>query len=557
MPDRFDLGKHRRTVTCASPEAQRWFDLGLNWCYGFNHEEGVGCFRRALEHDPDCAMAHWGVAYGSGPFYNLPWRHMGEAEATRQTAICHDHISRARALRGRVTDVEAALVDALATRFQAPHPVAPEEFDRWDDDYADAMRRVYKRFPDDVDVAALFAESLMTRTPWLLWDTARGVPADGADTVEAIAVLERAMEQTETAEGRQHPAILHLHIHALEMSPEPERALVSADVLGTLCPDAGHMNHMPGHIYAQCGKYLDAKAASERAIRADRLFVDYHGLHSFYTTSYCHDLHLMMHACMMLGQSVPARAAANEIKAVLTPDVLTFDDRPQMTATMDGYYSMTSHVLVRFGLWQDILDTPLPPDPDLYPVSTAMAHYARVVALAAQCRFPEADAALNAFRAARDAMPADYMFFNCLTRDILAIAEAMAEGELAYHRGAPETGLEFLRTAVQLCDGLAYSEPWPWMHPPRHALAALLSEQGQFEEAERLYREDLGLVPTVQRCCRNENNVWSLHGLAECLRRRGAKDELATIDPMLAVAAAMADVPVRASCCCRGAPPAA
>ncbi len=551
MPGRFDLGRHGRSVTTRSGAAQRWFNLGLNWCYGFNHEEGVKCFLLAIEADPACAMAHWGAAYGTGPFYNLPWRHLGPAEADKVTSFCFDHSRRALGLIDGVSEVEADLIKALTMRFQTPEPVSGEGFDSWDDAYARAMRAVYRKHPDDLDVIALYAEALMTRTPWRLWDTRRGVPAKGADTAEAIDALERAIGLSEARGEAQHPAILHLHIHALEMSPEPEKALTSADRLGELCPDAGHMNHMPGHIYVQCGLYEKAKRASEKAICADRMFADYAGSYSFYTTARAHDLHLMMAACMFLGQFTSAIAAADEICAVLTPDVLTFDDRPQMTITMEGYHSMYAHVLVRFGKWEEIARLPLPGDRELYCVSTAMIFYARVVALAALGRFGEAEQARADFYGARETIAPDREFFNNSALDILGVAEAMLEGELAYHRGDIEPAFEHLRAAVDRSDALAFSEPWPWMHPPRHALGALLCAQGQYEEAEGVYRADLGMDDTLQRCCRHPGNVWALQGLAECLRERNAHDELQRIEPDLTRALALADEPIASSCCCR------
>ncbi len=273
MNDYFDLGKHTRKVTTHSTEAQLWFERGLNWCFGFNQEEGVKCFQKALEFDPHCAMAHWGIAYGAGPFYNMPWFDFSAEEATHCTQFCFDHIAKARSLLEGATVEEAGLISALSTRFQQPHAVPLTEFSRWDDDYANEMRTLYQQFPDDLDIAALFVEAMMTRTPWRLWDVKSQNPPEGADTLECLDVLETAIERTKATMTSPHPAILHLHIHCLEMSPTPERALKSAHALRTLCPDAGHMNHMPGHIYVLCGLYEDAKIVSEKAIRADRMYL--------------------------------------------------------------------------------------------------------------------------------------------------------------------------------------------------------------------------------------------------------------------------------------------
>ena len=300
----FDLGTHTRTITTDSPEAQYWFNHGLNWCFGFNQEEGLKCFKKASEYDPKCAMAYWGIAYAAGPFYNMPWCDFGDTEIIQCTRLCYAHVQHAKSLIQGLTKVEAQLIYALAYRFQTDHPASQQTFNKWDDDYADAMRKTYEKNPDDMDIAALFVEAMMTRTPWKLWDVKTGQPGENADTLECLEVLELAIKLAEDKKIQQHPAILHLHIHVLEMSGNPERALQSSDILGTLCPDAGHMNHMPGHIYVLCGLYDKAKSASEKAIAADRLYRAYAGDHNFYTTARCHDLHLMMYACMFLGQFI-------------------------------------------------------------------------------------------------------------------------------------------------------------------------------------------------------------------------------------------------------------
>lgn len=549
----FDLGAHTRPITTTSPEAQHWFDLGLNWCYGFNHEEGVVCFQKALDHDPGCMMAHWGIAYGTGPFYNNVWRQFSAAEADTATRICHAHIQAAQALDG--TAVERALVAALARRFQLPHSVPGETFDRWDDDYAAAMRAVYAAHPEDDDVAALTAEALMTRTAWKLWDVRSGLPAPGSDVLEAVAIIEASIARNHAGGASQHPAILHLHIHATEMSAEPEQAMHSADLLGDMCPDAGHMNHMPGHTYVLCGEYEKAKHASEKAIRADDLYVAHAGAFNFYTTARCHDLHLMMYTCMFLGQLEPALAAADKMCATLSKEVLSVKDRPQMAITMEGYFAMRMHVLVRFGLWQQIVDAPMPDDPVLYCVSTAMHHYAKGVAQAALGNAEVAEAERVKFHAAVARVPENRRFFNNAAQSILAVGEMMLEGEVAYHAGDYTKAFDHLREAVHRSDTLEYTEPWAWMHPPRHALAALLAEQGHFAEAEDVYRSDLGLNDKLHRCAQHHDNVWALHGLVECLRLRGETSELPALEDKLARALAKADVPITSSCLCRAATP--
>ena len=549
--DRFNLGAHTRKIRTSSAEAQRWFDLGLNWCFGFNQEEGVKCFRKALEFDPDCVMAHWGIAYGSGPFYNLPWRDFGKAEADRFSKVAFDHLQIALELsRGR-EDVERHLVEALTRRFQQPHGVSPEEFDRWDDDYAAGMRRVHTAFPDDQDVMALLVEALITRTPRRLWDVKTGLPARNADTLEAANLCARSTAMTDAAGQRPHLAILHLHIHLMEMSNHPEQAMRSADLLSTLAPDAGHLNHMPSHIYVLCGDYEKARIVSEQAIRSDDMYADYAGSRNFYVTARGHDLHLMMHTCMFLGQYTPALAAAEKIRAIMTEDILTMKDRPKLMMMTEAYYGMKMHVLVRFGRWREIIAEPPLGDPAVYCVSYPMHHYARGIAFATLKDEAAADRERALFREAVARMPADRRFLSNFARATLGVGEAMLDGEVEYHRGNYEQAFAHLREAVHRDDNLNYTEPWAWMHPPRHALAALLMEQGHYAEAEAVYRDDLGLSGRVQRCTQHPNNVWSLHGLVECLQRRGETEELPALEAKLAAALAKVDVPINSSCMCR------
>ncbi|MHB8268775.1 tetratricopeptide repeat protein [Bradyrhizobium sp.] len=549
--DRFNLGSHSRIVSTGSSETQRWFDLGLNWCFAFNKAEGVKCFRKALEFDPECVMAHWGIAYGCGPFYNMTWRDHGEEEANNATRIAYEHIQIARALAHRGTALENRLVETLARRVQKPHCVQPEEFDRWDDEYAAELRRVYHQHRDDHDVAVLFIEALIMRTPRRLWDVKTGLPAKDSDVIEALEVCERAIGLAEREGLKQHPALVHLHIHILEMSNEPERAAASAAGLATMCPDAGHMNHMPGHVYVLCGEYQKAKIASAKAIAANDLYLAYAGALTPYTTACAHDLLLMMHACMFMGRYQDSIGAANKLRGMLTKEVLSVKGRPRFATSLEGYYSMTLHVMVRFGRWQEIIDAPLPDDPELYLVSTSMYHYAKGVAYASIKRFDDADQERALFQDSLRRIPSHRKVFNNSAHSILAVGEKMLDGELEYHKGNHELAFAHLREAVHRDDNLEYIEPWAWMHPPRHALAALLAEQGHYSEAEEVCRDDLGLSDRIQRCAQHPDNVWALHGLAECLQQRGEVEELGVVQRKFASAMTFADVPITSSCMCR------
>jgi tetratricopeptide (TPR) repeat protein len=398
---------------------------------------------------------------------------------------------------------------------------------------------------------ALLAEALITRTPRRLWDVKSGRPAEGSDVLEAIAICERSMEILTQAGKQQHPAIVHIHIHALEMSDDPGRSMEAADALAAMRTDAGHMNHMPGHTYVLCGDYERARAASIRAMEVNDRFIAYAGALTPYTTACAHDIHLMMYACMFLGKYTDSIAAANKMRTLLTKDVLSVQNRPKFSMGLEGYYSMKTHVMVRFGRWQDIIDEPMPDDPQLYLVTTAMHHYAKGVAHAALKQIPQAEKERILFRESLARIPASRRFFNNNAHAVLGVGEKMLDGELEYHKGNYEFAYEHLRESVRRDDNLEYIEPWAWMHPPRHALGALLAEQGHFEEAESVYRDDLGLSRSIQRCAQHPDNVWALHGLVECLVKRGETGELPALQAKLTKAQQAADLPITSSCLCR------
>jgi tetratricopeptide (TPR) repeat protein len=538
----YDIGTYSRPVSTASEEAQLWFNRGLAWTYAYNHEEAIACFQKALASDPRCAMAHWGIAYCIGPNYNKPWDTFEEDEKPDCIALAQASIKAATALLDQVTSVERALIEAIPARYPASSDI--EDFSPWNDAFADAMRKVYAINRHDVDVCALFAEAIMNRTPWQLWDLPMGKPAEGANTLEAIEVLDRAFD---TLPGAwEHAGLLHMYIHLMEMSPHPERALRHGDALSTLIPDAGHLLHMPTHVDVLCGDYMNVVLRNNAAIVADRKFLEREGPDNFYSVYRAHNYHFKIYGAMFLGQPTAALEAAEELISTLPTESL----RP-MADWFEGFIPMKQHVLIRFGRWQDILDQALPEDEELYSVTLAMMRYARTVALANTQRIGEALSERDRFYEARDRVPESRMLFNNTCRDILKVAEQMMLGELAYHMGEHETAFANLRKSVEIDDNLPYDEPWGWMQPTRHALGALLLEQGQAEEAEAVYRADLGLDATLSRACQHPGNVWSLHGLHECLTRRGETVEAEHIKLQLDKAAARAEVPIKASCYCR------
>ena len=549
MFDYYDLGYHTRPITTNAPEAQRWFDRGLTWLYGYNHDEAVKCFRKALDQDPHCVMAHWGVAYGLGCNYNKQW----EAFAPNALALALRR-GRATILEGyarldRARPVESALLKALEKRFQRDDETDVEVLETWNDEFAAAMRDVYRAYPHDSDVAALFAEALMNRTPWQLWNLETGEPADDADTTEAIAVVERALDQVEASAAQPHPGLLHLYIHLLEMSPQPERAMRAADQLRDLAPDAGHLLHMPSHIDVLCGQYYNAIVANRRAIAVDNVFAARDGVLTDYTFYRAHNIHFKVYAAMLLGQFKTALEAADEIAVLANEDLLRIDD-PPMADHLEGILSMRLHVLVRFGRWREILLEPAPVDEDLYCNSLAMLHYARAIALATLHEHEAAAVEVAAFIVTQAKVPDTRFIFNNNCIDVLEVAAAMMQGEVAYHRGDTECAFEHLRRAVYLDDHLEFAEPWGWAMPTRHALGALLLECGQVEEALAVYRADLGLDRSLCRAMQRPNNVWSLQGFVTSLERLGRVAEADLVRPQLQLALARADVEIKTSCFC-------
>jgi tetratricopeptide (TPR) repeat protein len=513
-----DFGAYHRPVTTRSAEAQRWFDRGLVHCYAFDHAEAIRSFERAAEADPTCAMAHWGQAFAHGPHINNPF--MDEASAR----AAYDAAQRAIALREHASDVERALIDAVAARYAWPAPENRSELDRA---FADAMRAAYRAHPGDPDVAAITAESLMDLRPWDLYSK-EGEPRP--ETPEIVSVLERLL-----ASHPDHPAANHYWIHVMETSPTPARAIAAADRLRELVPDAAHLVHMPSHIDVLVGEYERAIRANERAVAADERRAKRTGIEGFYVFYAAHNAHMLAYAAMFAGRSEQAIGAARRVVALMTPEVVR--EAPDF---FDAFVATPLHVLIRFGQWNDVLAEPEPPED--HSAARAFRLYARAVALSALGRVDEAERERELFARASAAVPESRYLGNNTARDVLAVARAMLDGEIAYRKGDHARAFASLREAVALDDGLRYDKPWGWMQPVRHALGALLLEQGRVAEAEAVYREDLA---------RHPNNGWSLHGLAECLRKKGDAAAASEAERAFAAAWRGADVELAGSCFCR------
>ncbi len=507
-----DLGSWHRAITTASPEAQRYFDQGLVLCYGFNHAEAIRAFREAARLDPRCAMAWWGVAYANGPNINLPMDDAMGAEAL-------DAIGKAQALAADAGALEREWIAALATRYAAKGSTRAE----LDSAYANAMRALAKKHPKDADAWALFGESLLDLNPWNQWRD-DGKPNPG--TLEALAALETAMKL-----APDHPGANHFYIHAVEASPHPERANAAAKRLEALVPGAGHLVHMPSHIYARTGRYDDAVRRNQIAMAVDEKYIAEQKPQGLYPLMYYnHNIQFVWFCAMMEGRSAESLAAARKMAGNVPDSVLAQMPMIQFVST---YEFLT---LLRFGKWKALLATKAPPEEQVY--SRAMWHYAQ--GLAAAVGQDEAGAAshLAALRRAATGIPADMMISINYAAPLLRVAVHALEGEIAGRRTRRQEAIAAFKAAVAAEDSLHYDEPPTWYSPVRQRLGAELLVAGRSHEAETVYREDL---------LRHPENGWSLFGLQRALEMQGRTKEAAAVAERFKRAWARADVKLEAS----------
>jgi tetratricopeptide (TPR) repeat protein len=512
------LGAYSRKVTTSSPEAQAWFDQGLNLIYGFNHDEAVRSFAKAAEIDPACAMCYWGAVAALGPNYNMP-------AMEQRWQVLWNALQSAQQHAAQGTPAEQALIVALGKRYAGPAPVPADKMQPFNDVYANAMRDVAKQYPADDDAQVFFAEALMTANPWKLWSN-DGKAAPGTD--EIVATLERVI-----ARNPMHPGANHYFIHAVEASPHPEKALAAADRLAALMPGAGHIVHMPAHIYQRVGRYADASAANIGGARADAAYVDtakppdwmyYSGMY------FTHNYQFLGYSEAMRGRSAAALQAMHEMRSRLT------DESLHMGAGLDWYAAEPWFVMERFGRWQDILATPAP-DPKLFGLSAAY-RYARCAAFAATGRIDAALAEKAKLDAIAMATPADAPAGLNKARDLIAVASAIATAHIAAAQGRRSDAIAALHDAVAKEDKLDYDEPADWFIPVRHLLGAELLHERRAKEAEQVYREDL---------LRHPENGWALYGLAQSLKAQGKARQAAAVERRFAQAWKDADVVLTSS----------
>ncbi|MFT3766603.1 MAG: hypothetical protein QM820_13980 [Minicystis sp.] len=510
-----DLGDHNHPVTTSSPLAQRYFDQGLRLVYGFNHDEARRSFEEAARLDPGLAMAHWGVALTLGPNINLP------SDPERERAA-YEAIQRAIATMDRASAAEQAYIKALALR-HAQTPGADRK--SRDVAYANAMRALAGTNPKDLDAATLFAESLMDLRPWDLW-THDGKPQPG--TEEIVTTLESVL-----AKSPDHPGANHYYIHAVEASSHPERALPSADRLAKLMPGAGHLVHMPSHIYIRTGRYAEASDANAHAIEVDRAYFAATGQRNgFYAMMYYpHNIHFLAVSSGFEGRRAVALAAAREVAKTVSDAML------EKMPALQGFRAAPILSMVRFGAWDDLLREPAPPDNQRY--TTAIHRWARALAYARTGRAAEAEREQAAFEEARACVPDDLSLpGNNRVASVLDVAAGVLQGEIAATRGRVDDAVAALQKAVTAEDALAYGEPPDWPVPARHSLGAVLLAAGRAAEAERVYRDDLQ---------HNPENGWALFGLAQSLQAQGRGGEADEVRSRFQRAFARADVTLPAS----------
>jgi tetratricopeptide (TPR) repeat protein len=466
------LGGYHFPITTASAEAQTYFDHGIGLLYGFNHDEAARYFRRAAELDPQASMPYWGLALSIGPNYNDTAVDEARARAT------YEAVRNAQQRASAASDREQAYIAALAKRYPSPDP--NNDWLALHRDYSDEMRAMVTRYPDDLDAATMFAESLMMLRPWQLW-TPEGEPAPG--TLELVAVLESVLKS-----NPDHPGANHFYIHAVEASRNLERAIPSATRLMTLAPAAGHLVHMPGHIFLQTGDFDLAAETNVVAAAADKAFVDRTGATGVYPLMYwTHNIHFIAYARAQQGRYEEAKQAAREMVA----NVGDADLEMQM---LEGFRLYPLMVDLRFHRWDTILAEPQPAEER--PLSRAFWRYARAMAYAGTGRVREAAAEQRRFEQQRGLVAPELTYLiNNKAGPLLTLAAATLDAQLASARGDSAAAIAAWRQAIPAEAALQYDEPPPWFYPVRQGLAAALLRGGQGTEAEQVFREALAKHP--------------------------------------------------------------
>jgi tetratricopeptide (TPR) repeat protein len=511
------LGSYHRAVSTRSPKAQRYFDQGMRFLWGFNHDESTRSFARALELDPACALCAWGIALTVGPNYNVPM--MAEPRAK----IAFEATRRAQSLAGPATPVEQALIGTLAKRYPNAEPLDPQNTGPILTAHAAAMREVARHYPNDLDVQTLYAESMMNIHAWKLWNP-DGTPAEG--TADIIETLESVL-----ARDPMHMGAMHYYVHAVEASPHPEKGIAAAVRLRSLAPAAGHLLHMPAHIMQRVGRYEEAAEANRQGAAADVAYLEKTSPLDYYPAMYVsHNYQFLAFSAAAEGREAETLAAVRRSRTSVSDESLK-----EMPGT-DWYVAEIYTAPVRFGKWDALLAVP-PPAPGL-PGLTGGYLYATTVALAAKSRPAEARARLAQLDALMSGLAADVPAGQNTLRDVLAVARCIASARISSADGRREDALRDLREAVRLEDELGYDEPADWFFPVRHLLGAELVRNGSAAEAERVFREDLQ---------RHPGNGWALYGVMQALKAQGRVEDASVAEAEFRLAWRHATIAISAS----------
>ena len=504
-----NLGTLHKDITTGSEVTQQYFDQGLRLIYAFNHDEAIKSFREGLRNDSTCAMCYWGVAYALGPNINLPMD-------TSKVAPAWDAMHHAVRYSVNVTPKERAFIDALAQRYSGD-PTASRA--ALDSAWAGAIGQVSRLYPDDDDAATLYAEALMDLRPWNYWSN--GGRAKAPSTREQLRVLERVVQR-----NPDHPGACHYYIHAIEASNDADKALPCASRLGSLMPGAGHLVHMPSHIYIKLGQWDLAVEHNAHAVKADEQYISERHPTGVYPMGYYpHNFHVMWYALQMLGRSEAALAAARNIVEKVPADIM------RQVPPLEGYAPTFLYTLVRFSRWDEILKQPAPPSDLRY--ATAAWHYARGLAYAAQAKPDSAAVERDSLVVITLALPADKIVQQNSAKAVLQVAIRHLAGEMAARAGKTNLALQQLGKAVSLEDELTYDEPPAWYMPMRQRLGAVLLAAGRARQAEKVFRADL---------VRRPENGWSLHGLEQSLQAQNRAAEAAQVGQRFEKAWKTADV---------------
>ena len=508
------MGDHQYPITTGNPWAQLYFNQGLVIDFAFNHAESVRSFKAAQKLDPDCAMCFWGEALALGPNINVTSN--GKAIMSEQAQReAHAAIRKALALKGQASAKEADFIEALAVRYNGD-PASPRE--PQDLAYADAMRELYQRYPDDDTAASLFAEALMTTMPWDYWlDEGNPKPY----TVEVIDALETVLQRSP-----RHPMALHLYLHAVEASASPERAEAAADTLATLVPGAGHLVHMPAHIYWRVGRYHDAAEANVRAADVDEAYIAQCNAQGFYPAMYYpHNIHFLWAAASMEGRSAVAIDAARRVAANVQLEMI------EQFPSVEFFHTIPLLALTQFGHWDEILQQPQP-DPGM-DFSNAIWRYVRATAYARKGDLQAARAEHAALTPLRESAKVHFLDTVAYpASQLLLIADELVQGEIAMAEHQPAMAVTHFENAVTAQDALPYTEPPFWYYPTRLTLGNALLTAGDAAGAEAVFRRDLEIY---------RHNGWSMHGLLQSLRTQGKTAEAEEMQQHLDHAWALAD----------------